>query len=120
MLARTTTYVLDGIEAQQLTVEVDVRQGLPTFTILGQGDNATRVIRENVTSAIRASGFEFPQRRVTINVAPASFRGNLLAAPGIDLAIALAVLAATDQGGLYPDTLAGQASYASLQADGQL
>jgi len=100
MLARVTTFAIDGVEPRQVCVEVDIRPGLPAFTIVGLGDAAVRESRERIRSAVLNSGFEFPQRRITANLAPASLRK---AGPGFDVAMALAVLAASGQ--LAPDAL---------------
>jgi magnesium chelatase family protein len=91
MLARVSTFAIDGLDPRCVIVEVDVRAGLPDFRIVGLGDRAVREARERVRAAILNSGFEFPQRRVTVNLAPASLRK---AGPGFDLAIAAAILAA--------------------------
>ncbi|MFA4929279.1 MAG: YifB family Mg chelatase-like AAA ATPase [Patulibacter sp.] len=94
MLARVETFTIDGLDARPVTVEVDVRPGLPAFTIVGLGDLAVRESRERVRSALGNQGFELPQRRITVNLAPASLpKGG----PGFDLAIAVAVLAASGQ-----------------------
>ncbi len=94
MLARVETFTLDGLDARPVTVEVDVRPGLPAFTIVGLGDLAVRESRERVRSALGNQGFELPQRRITVNLAPASLpKGG----PGFDLAIAVALLAASGQ-----------------------
>src|SRR3954462_12011715 len=94
MLAHVTTFALHGVESRRVTVEVDVRAGLPNFTIVGLGDRSVREARERVHAAILNSGFEFPARRVTVNLAPAYLRK---AGPGFDLAIAAGVLAASGQ-----------------------
>jgi magnesium chelatase family protein len=94
MLARVSTFTIDGLEPRDVTVEIDVRAGLPNFTIVGLGDRAVREARERVRAAILNSGFEFPLRRVTVNLAPASLRK---AGPGFDLAIACAILAVSGQ-----------------------
>jgi magnesium chelatase family protein len=94
MLARVTTFAIDGIESRRVTVEVDLRQGLPSFSIVGLGDKAVREARERVRAAIQNSGFSFPQVRITANLAPAYLRK---AGPGFDLAIAVGILAASDQ-----------------------
>src|SRR4051812_25558626 len=91
MLAQVTTFAIDGIEPRRVTVEVDVRQGLPAF---GLGDRSVREARERVRGAISNSGFTFPQSRVTVNLAPAYLRKQ---GPGFDLAIACGVLAASGQ-----------------------
>src|ERR1017187_5124260 len=94
MLARVATFAIDGVQPRPVWVEVDIRSGLPSFTIVGLGDAAVRESRERIRSAILNSGFEFPQRRITANLAPASLRK---AGPGFDVALALAVLAASGQ-----------------------
>ena len=60
MLARVTTFAIDGLDPRRVTVEVDLRAGLPAFTIVGLGDRAVRESRERVAAAISNSGFEFP------------------------------------------------------------
>src|SRR5579864_5510072 len=94
MLARVTTFAIDGVEPRRIHVEVDIRPGLPAFTIVGLGDTAVRESRERIRSAILNSGFEFPQRRITANLAPAYLRK---AGPGFDAAMALAILGASGQ-----------------------
>lgn len=72
-----------------MTVEVDVANGLPAFTIVGLTDRAIQEARERVRAAVRNAGFEFPQRRVTVNLAPAEVPKE---GTGFDLAIAAALL----------------------------
>ena len=76
-----------------MRVEVDVHRGLPAFAIVGLPDAAVREARERVRAALVNCGFEFPLRRIVVNLAPASLRK---AGPGIDLAIAAALLGASD------------------------
>jgi magnesium chelatase family protein len=90
MLARVSTFTIDGLEPRHVTVEIDLRVGLPNFTIVGLADRAVRESRDRVHAAILNSGFEFPQKRVTVNMAPAWLRKS---GPGFDLAIACAILA---------------------------
>ena len=80
-----------------VTVEVDVRRGLQSFSVVGLPDRAVRESRERVRAALANSGLDFPQQRVTVNLAPASLRKS---GPGFDLAIAVAVVAA---GGGLPE-----------------
>ncbi len=115
MLARATTFAIDGVEPRRISVEVDIRPGLPSFTVVGLGDTAVRESRERVRAAIQNSGYEFPQRRITANLAPASLRK---AGPGFDAALALAVLAASSQ--FDPGRLAGVAVYGELSLGGAL
>jgi magnesium chelatase family protein len=76
-----------------VTVEADIANGLPGFTIVGLTDRAIQEARERVKPAIRNAGFKFPQRRVTVNLAPAELPKE---GTGFDLAIALAILRAED------------------------
>lgn len=94
MLATARTFTLDGISARPVRVEVDVHRGLPNFTIVGLPDAAVREARERVRAALVNCGFEFPLRRIVVNLAPASLRK---AGPGMDLAIAAALLSASGQ-----------------------
>ncbi|HEX3618384.1 MAG TPA: YifB family Mg chelatase-like AAA ATPase [Solirubrobacteraceae bacterium] len=115
MLARVTTFAIDGVEPRRIFVEVDIRPGLPAFTIVGLGDTAVRESRERVRAAIQNSGYEFPQRRITANLAPASLRK---VGPGFDAALALAVLAASGQ--FDVERLVDVAVYGELSLGGEL
>jgi magnesium chelatase family protein len=115
MLARVATFAIDGIDPRQVWVEVDIRSGLPAFTIVGLGDAAVRESRDRVRSAIANSGFEFPQTRITANLAPAFLRK---VGPGFDTALALAVLAASEQ--IPADALTAYAVFGELSLSGEL
>jgi magnesium chelatase family protein len=91
MLACVRTAAVFGIEASMVHVEVDVSLGLPTFQMVGLPDTSVRESRDRVRAAIRNSGFDFPIRRITVNLAPADVRK---AGSAFDLPIALGVLAA--------------------------
>src|SRR3954454_22427771 len=94
MLASMATFAIEGVESHEVTVEVDVRQGLPNFTLVGLPDAAVREARERVRAATLNSGLEFPLQRLTANLAPADVRK---AGPSFDLALAIALLAASGQ-----------------------
>jgi magnesium chelatase family protein len=94
VIARVTTFAIDGIESRRVWVEADIRSGLPAFTIVGLADKAIREARERVRSAIVNSGHEFPQKRITVNLAPAYLRKI---GPGFDLPLAVAILVASEQ-----------------------
>ncbi len=94
VLATAQTFSLDGISARPVRVEVDVHRGLPAFSVVGLPDAAVREARERVRAALVNCGFEFPLRRIVANLAPASLRK---AGPGMDLAIAAALLTASGQ-----------------------
>lgn len=115
MLTAVTTYALDGVAPRPVTVEVDVRRGLPAFTIVGLGDRAVREARERVQAAIGNCGWSFPQQRVTVNLAPADLRKE---GPGFDLAIACGLLAAT--GEVPAGALDGTAVFGELGLGGEL
>jgi magnesium chelatase family protein len=115
VLARIATFAIDGIDPRHVAVEVDIRSGLPTFTIVGLGDAAVRESRDRVRAAILNSRFDFPQTRITANLAPAFLRK---VGPGFDAALALAVLAASDQ--LPPGALDEYAVFGELSLSGEL
>jgi magnesium chelatase family protein len=94
VLATARTFTLDGIAARPVRVEVDVHRGLPGFAMVGLPDTAVREARERVRAAMVNCGFEFPLQRIVVNLAPASLRK---AGPGMDLAIAAALLSASGQ-----------------------
>ncbi len=113
MLATARTFTLDGISARPVRVEVDVHRGLPGFAIVGLPDAAVREARERVRAALANCGFEFPLRRIVVNLAPASLRK---AGPGMDLAIAAALLSASGQ--LEWEALSRVAMAGELALDG--
>jgi magnesium chelatase family protein len=94
VLAAVATFALEGVRPQEVTVEVDVRRGLPAFTLVGLPDRAIRESRERVRAALLNSELDFPQKRLTVNLAPAHIRK---AGPSFDLAIAVGLLAASGQ-----------------------
>lgn len=94
MLATVSSATILGVEGRPVTVEVHVGPGLPGFTVVGLPDPSCREARDRVRAAILCSELVWPNRRVTVNLAPSSERKI---GSGLDLAIALAVLAATEQ-----------------------
>jgi magnesium chelatase family protein len=115
VLAAVATFALEGVRPQEVTVEVDVRRGLPTFTLVGLPDRAIRESRERVRAALLNSGLDFPQKRLTVNLAPAHVRK---AGPSFDLAIALGLLAASGQ--VPCDRLSDYALAGELSLSGEL
>ena len=115
MLAHIATFALEGVDSREVTVEVDVRAGLPGFAVVGLPDAAVREARERVRAAILNSGLEFPLKRLTANLAPAHVRK---AGPSFDLALAVALLAASDQ--LPPEQLESCAVCGELSLGGDL
>ena len=94
MLAAVRSAAVLGIDAFDITVEVDVTRGLPAFLMVGLPGGEVKESRERVSSAIANSGFEMPPRRVTVNLSPADVRKSGTA---FDLPIALGILVATGQ-----------------------
>jgi magnesium chelatase family protein len=104
-----------GIQALPVHVEVDSSRQLPLFTVVGLPDGAVRESRERVTAAVRNTGFEWPRRRITVNLAPADVRKE---GSAFDLAIALGVLAASAQ--VRAERLADFAILGELSLDGSV
>lgn len=94
MLAKILSFGTIGIEAYPIDIEVDVSNGLPATNIIGLADTAIKESKERVKSAIKNSGFEWPEERITISLSPSHIRKE---GTGFDLGIALGVLAATGQ-----------------------
>jgi magnesium chelatase family protein len=89
MLAKIKSVALKGLEAFDVLVEVDVSNGLPSLNIVGLPDEAVQESKERVRSAIKNSGFEYPMKRITVNLAPAELRKE---GSTFDLPIALGIL----------------------------
>jgi magnesium chelatase family protein len=115
MLARARTFTIEGLHARAVSVEVDIRPGLPAFTIVGLADAAVREARDRVHAAVLNSGYEFPAQRITANLAPADMPK---VGPGFDLALACAVLAASGQ--IPTDLLDTHALLGELSLDGEV
>ncbi len=94
MLAKVTSCAVIGLDGEIVEVEVDISQGLPAFAIVGLPDAAVQEAKERVRSAVRNSGFHFPNTRVTVSLAPADLRKE---GPAYDLPIAVGVLVASGQ-----------------------
>jgi magnesium chelatase family protein len=91
MIAKISSGCVIGVEAHEVTVETDVGGGLPGINIVGLPDTAIKESRDRIKSAIKNSGFSFPARKITINLAPADIKKE---GSAFDLPIALSVLAA--------------------------
>jgi magnesium chelatase family protein len=115
VLARATSFAIEGLEAQRVCVEFDLRQGLPAFNIIGLPAAAVRESRERVRAAVLNSGFTFPRQRVTANLAPAHVEKS---GSGFDLALACGLLAVSDQ--VQRRGLEGIALFAELSLGGEL
>lgn len=115
MLAAIRSAAVLGIDAYDVTVEVDVALGLPQWFIVGLAANAVKESRERVSAALINAGFTVPSRRITVNLAPADMRKEGTA---FDLPIALGVLVGT--GALRADDVAGCVVVGELGLDGSI
>ncbi len=115
MLAKTSSFSLSGLEAFCVTIESDITSGLPLMTIVGLPDNALKESRERVRLAIKNSGLTFPNGRLTVNLAPADIKK---AGPSFDVAIALSILASSEQ--IPAESLNGYAFLGELALDGRI
>ncbi|MCI1280277.1 MAG: YifB family Mg chelatase-like AAA ATPase [Nitrospira sp.] len=93
MLANVLSAAIVGVDAHLVDVEVDISSGLPQFSIVGLPDATVRESRDRVRAALKNSGFHFPVKKVTVNLAPANIKKE---GAGLDLAIALGILAAEE------------------------
>ena len=115
MLSKILSYSLLGIEAYPVEIEVDVRPGLPSINFVGLADQATKESKDRIKCAINNSGFKYPAERITVNLAPADLPKN---GPAFDLAIALGILAASQQ--INPEYLTGYFFLGELSLDGAI
>ena len=113
--AQVYTRSVVGLHAPEVIIEVHLSQGLPALTIVGLPEAAVRESKDRVRSAILNSGFQFPNRRLTINLAPADLPKD---GARLDLPIAIGILAASDQ--LDPTVLAGFEFIGELALNGEL
>lgn len=115
MFAQTHGSTILGMNGFLITVEVDIANGIPALDIVGLPDTAVKESRERVRAAIKNAGFEFPARRITINLAPANLKKD---GSGLDLPIAIGILAA---GGLLPpETCRSYVFVSELSLEGRL
>lgn len=94
MLSKVTSFGLTGIDGFSVQIETDMIGGVPNFEMVGLGDTAVKESKERVKSAIRNSGFEYPVKHYTINLAPADIKKE---GPTFDLGIAVGILSASEQ-----------------------
>ena len=114
MLAKVTSCAVIGLDGELVEVEVDISSGLPAFNIVGLPDIAVQEAKERVRSAIRNSGLAFPQKRITVNLAPADLRKE---GPAYDLPIAIGIILASEQ---VAADVSGTVFLGELSLDGQV
>ncbi|MEW6717464.1 MAG: YifB family Mg chelatase-like AAA ATPase [Chloroflexota bacterium] len=115
MLARVFSCAVIGLEGVVVEVEVDLGRGLPKMVIVGLPDAAVQESRERVQSAVKNTGLYYPNKRITVNLAPASVRKE---GPAYDLPIAIGVLIATNQ--LPPHVIDDAMVVGELSLDGSV
>ncbi len=115
MLATVQSATLLGVHGQAVDVEVHVGTGLPGFTIVGLPDAACREARDRVRAALESSGIDWPQRKITVNLAPSDVKKR---GAGLDLAIAVGILVAGEL--VDPSALRGRAYLGELGLDGSI
>ena len=94
MLSKILSYALYGLNGYKIDIEVDINAGIPSCDIVGLPDAGVKESRERVRSAIKNSGFEYPLKKIVVNLAPADRKKE---GPLFDLAIAIGILAASGQ-----------------------
>lgn len=115
MVNKVTTATVIGLEAYNVTVETDVLNGLPSFSIVGLPDAAINEARDRVRSAIKNSGFTFPAKKVVINLAPADLKKE---GSNFDLPIAIGLL--VEEEVLSEEKVQNSAFLGELSLDGSL
>ncbi|MGH9072666.1 MAG: YifB family Mg chelatase-like AAA ATPase [Acidimicrobiales bacterium] len=115
MIATIPSATLLGVDGRPVSVEVHVGNGMPSFTVVGLPDAACRESRDRVRAALLSSGLTWPQRRITVNLAPSGVRKG---GAGLDLPIAMAVLVSDGQ--LQAPAVEGCAFVGELGLDGSV
>ena len=115
MLSKGLSTALHGLDAQVIEVEVDIGGGLPQFSVVGLPDTIVRESRDRVRSALKNTGFKFPPKKITVNLAPAGLKKE---GSGLDLAIAMGILAAEEM--VPASALANRVLVGELSLDGRI
>ena len=115
MLAKVLTVALTGLDAHLIDVEVDIAGGLPQFSVVGLPDATVRESRDRVRSALKNTGFHFPAKKITVNLAPADIKKE---GAGLDLAIAIGILVAEEV--IAAERLDHRVLVGELSLDGQI
>ena len=115
MVNKVTTATVIGLNAYEVSVETDVQNGLPAFSVVGLPDTAVNEARDRVRSAVKNSGFSFPNRKIIINLAPADLKKT---GTGFDLPIAMGII--IEEGVLEPEVTKDYAFIGELSLDGNL
>ena len=115
MLAKTKSYALNGVDGYEVSIEVDLNAGLPSYDTVGLADTSIKESKERVRSAIKNSLFLYPVRKITINLAPADTKKE---GSHFDLAIALGILIANEE--IVSETYKDYIILGELSLDGSI
>ncbi len=115
MLSRVWSFTVIGIQAFPVEIEVDFTLGLPGITIVGLPDSSIKESRERIRSALKNSGFHFPNKKVTVNLAPANLKKE---GTGFDLGITIGILSNMEV--VAKEELEGKAFLGELALDGRV
>jgi magnesium chelatase family protein len=115
MFAKVLSAALVGIDAHLIDVEVDIAGGLPQFSVVGLPDTIVRESRDRVRSALKNTGFHFPAKKITVNLAPAGIKKE---GAGLDLAIAIGILVAEEV--IPPQNVQNRVCIGELSLDGHI
>jgi magnesium chelatase family protein len=115
MLAKVLGAAVVGLDAHLIDVEVDIAGGLPQFSVVGLPDATVRESRDRVRAALKNTGFDFPIKKITVNLAPADLKKE---GAGLDLAIAIGILVAQEV--LAPDSVKDFVLCGELSLDGRI
>ena len=114
-VSRGKSFSISGVDAEPVTIEVDIRRGLPIYTTVGLPDKAVSESKNRINSAIKNSGFKFPVEKITVNLAPADIKKE---GSAFDFPIAIGILASS--GVIKKDSLKEVACVGELSLDGHL
>jgi magnesium chelatase family protein len=115
MISKVYSISVNGLESSLIEVEVDINQGLPSFTIVGLPDQGIQESKERLRSAMKSSSFKLPTSRITVNLAPADIKKS---GPCFDLPVAIGIL--LNQDFIDLDYIADSLFLGELSLDGQL
>lgn len=115
MISFVYSAAINGIDASIVDVEIYISSGMPVFSIVGLPDAAVKESRDRVVAALKNSGFDFPAKKITVNLAPADIKKE---GGSFDLPIALGILAST--GKIKKESLSGFCAVGELALDGKI
>ena len=115
--SKIITASVNGLDTDMVTVETDLTTGLPSFSLVGLPGSAVRESKERVRAAIINSGYEFPLRRITVNLSPADTRKD---GSHLDLPIAIGILAGFARGEISLPSIGHTAFLGELSLDGRI